>query len=159
MKFIRVYVTFRGLKRAIADWAKGEGLKRNREILSSMSSSNSPHQQPSIAFRLADRIVFQKVKSTLGLSKCVRFFSAAAPMPRSVLDYFMSLDIRILEIYGMSECSGPQLSNSNQCQRAGSIGKTLEGFQTKISKDKAVDSDGGGEIRMKGRNVMMGYLV
>ena len=31
------------------------------------------------------------------------FFSAAAPMSTDVLDYFMSLDIKVWEIYGMSE--------------------------------------------------------
>ena len=30
-------------------------------------------------------------------------FSAAAPISQEVLEYFMSLDIRIWEIYGMSE--------------------------------------------------------
>ena len=39
------------------------------------------------------------------------FFSAAAPISSEVLDYFMSLDIKILEIYGMSEISGPQTGN------------------------------------------------
>ena len=35
----------------------------------------------------------------------------------------MSLDIRIFEIYGMSESSGPQLSTTNENQKLCTIGK------------------------------------
>ena len=42
---------------------------------------------------------------------------------RETLEYFMSLDIRIFEIYGMSESSGPQLSTTNENQKLCTIGK------------------------------------
>ena len=101
-------------------------------------------------YKLANTIVFQKVKTQLGLNKCLRFYSAAAPTSMEVLEYFLSLDIRILEIYGMSECSGPQLSNTYENQKLGTIGKELAGFWNKVDKN--------GELRAKGRHVMMGYL-
>ena len=47
-----------------------------------------------LKYRLANTIVFQKVKAALGLNKCQRFYAAAAPISREVLEYFMSLDIR-----------------------------------------------------------------
>lgn len=34
--------------------------------------------------------------------------SAAAPIARSVLEFFLDFDIPIYELYGMSESSGPQ---------------------------------------------------
>jgi len=34
--------------------------------------------------------------------------SAAAPIARSVLDFFLDFDIPIYELYGMSESTGPQ---------------------------------------------------
>ena len=74
-------------------------------------------------FKVADAVVFQKIKAALGLNKCRYFFSAAAPISKEVLEYFMSLDIRIFEIYGMSESSGPQLSTTNENQKLCTIGK------------------------------------
>ena len=55
----------------------------------------------------------------------------------------------------MSECSGPQLSNTYDNQRIGTIGQELPGFWNKIDV-----FPGGckGEICAKGRHVMMGYL-
>ena len=44
---------------------------------------------------------------------------------RETLEYFMSLDIRIFEIYGMSESSGPQLSTTNENQKLCTIGKVI----------------------------------
>ena len=61
--------------------------------------------------QIADKIVYRKVKDELGFGQTHSFFSAAAPLCAEVLDYFMSLDIKILEIYGMSEISGPQTGN------------------------------------------------
>ena len=66
----------------------------------------------------------------------------------------MSLDIRIFEIYGMSESSGPQLSTTSENQKLCTIGKELPGFWAKIA---AADGDRG-ELCVKGRHVMMGYL-
>ena len=56
-------------------------------------------------------MVFSKVKEELGFGQTHSFFSAAAPISTEVLEYFMSLDIKILEIYGMNEISGPQTGN------------------------------------------------
>jgi len=33
--------------------------------------------------------------------------SGAAPIDRSVVEFFMQLDVPIYEMYGMSECTGP----------------------------------------------------
>ena len=37
--------------------------------------------------------------------------SGAAPLPRSVLDFFEEFDIPIYVLYGMSESTGPQTFN------------------------------------------------
>ena len=46
----------------------------------------------------------------------------------------MSLDIRIFEIYGMSESSGPQLSTTSENQKLCTIGKELPGFWARIAQ-------------------------
>ena len=50
----------------------------------------------------------------------------------------------------MSESSGPQLSTTNENQKLCTIGKELPGFWAKVAAD--------GELCVKGRHVMMGYL-
>ena len=41
-----------------------------------------------------------QVKEELGFGQTHSFFSAAAPISRDVLDYFMSLDIKVSASYG-----------------------------------------------------------
>jgi len=55
---------------------------------------------------LADVLVFRSVKSALGFDRCRMCLSAAAPIMKDTLDFFMSLNLPLLEIYGMSETTG-----------------------------------------------------
>ncbi|TNN22407.1 Long-chain-fatty-acid--CoA ligase ACSBG2 [Liparis tanakae] len=56
---------------------------------------------------LANNLVFKKVRESLGLDRCKLCFTGAAPITKDTLEYFMSLNIPLLELYGMSESSGP----------------------------------------------------
>eukprot|EP00095_Tigriopus_kingsejongensis_P004090 snap_masked-scaffold764_size101305-processed-gene-0.1 protein:Tk04090 transcript:snap_masked-scaffold764_size101305-processed-gene-0.1-mRNA-1 annotation:"hypothetical protein LOTGIDRAFT_234625" len=137
----------KGLKQKVGNWAKRTGLETNMKRLSGDSSGAA-----SLQYKLASKLVFSKVKQQLGFHKCTKFFSSAAPLAREVIEYFLSLDIRILEIYGMTECSGPHLCNTYQMQKVGAYAGETVGFWNKIDGDQI------GEICIKGRHVMMGYL-
>jgi long-chain-fatty-acid--CoA ligase ACSBG len=52
---------------------------------------------------LANSLVFKKVRDALGFGRCRLFLGSAAPLMRDTLDFFASLNIPIMEIYGMSE--------------------------------------------------------
>jgi len=55
---------------------------------------------------LAKALVFKKVRAALGLDRCKMIISGAAPIMRETLEFFMSLDLPLMEGYGMSETSG-----------------------------------------------------
>lgn len=69
--------------------------------------------------------------------------------------YFLSLDIPIIEIFGMSECSGGHSFSVPDAVSLETIGKGLPGCQTKIRNP---DVNGHGELMMRGRHICMGYL-
>lgn len=69
--------------------------------------------------------------------------------------YFLSLDIPIIEIFGMSECSGGHTFSVPDSVSLDTIGKGLPGVQTRI---RNADVNGQGELMMRGRHVFMGYL-
>ena len=66
-------------------------------------------------------------------------------MRREVHEYFMSIDIPLMELYGMSESSGPHTLNLIQPHgwKVGSCGKTIIGVQMKILEP---DENGEGEV-------------
>ncbi len=93
-------------------------------------------------------IVKKKIKKNLGLSKAGLKGTAAAPIPVSLLEWFDKLDIRLREIYGMTEnCA---LSHSNQKEiRFGTVGPAMESVEVKLSEEQ--------EILTKHVALMMGY--
>ena len=66
-------------------------------------------------------------------------------MHRETLEFFMAVDIPVLELYGMSESTGPQTISlkSPTRWRTGSCGKSMSGAETKIDNP---DQDGNGEV-------------
>lgn len=51
-------------------------------------------------------LAFRKVRRGCGLDRCQYLYTGAAPLSTAVLTYLRSLDMPILEVYGMSESGG-----------------------------------------------------
>ena len=96
---------------------------------------------------VAERVL-KKVLEEVGLQHCEIFAVGAAPMHRKVHEYFMSIDIPLMELYGLSETSGPHTLNLIQPDRwkVGSCGKTIMGVQMRIANP---DENGEGEVSSK----------
>ncbi|XP_047117029.1 very long-chain-fatty-acid--CoA ligase bubblegum [Schistocerca piceifrons] len=137
-----------GIRKTIASWAKSQGIQHNLDLM------NGVHYN-SIWYMMASMLVFKKVKRLLGFDRCQNFFSAAAPLSNDVKKYLMSLDIPVMEVFGMSECSGPHTLAMSRNFRLESVGKALPGLETKLHNE---DEEGEGEICLWGRHVCMGYL-
>jgi long-chain-fatty-acid--CoA ligase ACSBG len=146
-----------GIRRTIATWAKQIG---SQKWLSDQlpPEGSRVRQSPPVMYPVADHIVFKKVKQNLGLDRATWFLSGAAPITRDTLSYFGSLDMPILEVYGMSECCGPSTLAMPEAFRLGSVGPAIPGVELRIDHDPSRDPPGHGEICYRGRNVMMGYM-
>ena len=99
-------------------------------------------------FKVADRIVFSKVKARLG-GRFEFAISGGAPLAREVAQFFWGAGIEVYEGYGLTETSPVLTCNRPGSFRLGSVGKVVEGVVLRIAVD--------GEILAKGPNVMQGY--
>lgn len=95
------------------------------------------------------------MKDAIGLTRCKTFVSAAAPLSADIKKYFFSIDLPIMEAFGMSEAAGAHTLGILDAFGFDTIGPTIPGMQTKIHEP---DSEGNGEICMNGRHIFMGYL-
>ena len=109
-------------------------------------------------FDIVDSIVFKKVHAALGFLKCRNFFTGAAPISLDTLKYFGSLNIHVMELYGMSELTGPCTFCKHHYFKAGSIGAAIDGVEIKIDHVDGRDKAGEGEICIRSRGNMMGYM-
>lgn len=139
------------VRRKVASWAKSVGLQTN---LSKMNQSGAAGQPP-FGYRVAKKLVFKKVRKALGLDRCTKCYTGAAPITKDTLEFFLSLDIPLYELYGMSESTGPHTISLPTAFKLTSCGKEIPGCKTKLHN---MDEEGTGEICFWGRHVFMGYV-
>ncbi len=82
-------------------------------------------------------------------------FVGGAPLIRHTYDYFESLDIILLEVYGSTETTCPITTNHHgPGNRPGTVGQSGTGAINTILDP---DPNGVGEVACRSRNVFMGY--
>ena len=132
-------------KKALFTWATAVG----RQYHALRNASQPVPGLLQLQHRLAERLVYSRVKGALGLGRLRFAVSGAAPIAASILEFFSGLDIVILEVYGQSEDTGPTSFNRPGCTSFGTVGPPVPGVDVRIAKD--------GEILVRGPNVFLGY--
>src|SRR6185436_4599108 len=131
-----------GLKKKIAAWARGVGLAGGR-------AEQEGRPKP-IFYPVARQLVFSKVREKLGLDRARVCATSTAPISVETLELFASLGIPILEVYGMSECTGPATFSLADRYRYGKVGRAIEGTEVVTAED--------GEVLMRGPHIFLGYF-
>ena len=99
-------------------------------------------------YRLADRLVFSKLRDFFGgrLRFCI---TGGAALSDTIYLIFMGAGIPIMQGYGLTETS-PVISSNNPINvKLGSVGKPIRNVSVRIAED--------GEVETVGPNVMLGY--
>jgi long-chain acyl-CoA synthetase len=133
-----------GAKRAIGRWALGIGARASR--------LRRDHRPVPLALRiqekLADRLVFAKVRERLG-GRLRLGVSGAAPLGIDVLEFFDSLGMLVIEGYGLTETSSSLSVNDPDDYRFGTVGRAVDGCDVKLDVD--------GEILVRSETIFTGY--
>lgn len=98
-------------------------------------------------------IIKRKIKKSLG-GKIKTFIVGAAAIKPEIVESFFSLGIKVLQGYGLTECSPLVAGNNDTCYKAASCGMPIPDVEYKIDKP---NEDGVGEIIARGPNIMLGY--
>ena len=134
-----------GVKRRLIDWA----LPIGREV-SKLEGEGKPVPGGLRArHRLADRLVFGKVRDRLGGRLRIPI-SGGAPLAQEIAHFFDAVGVRIVEGYGLTECTTACSSNRPDSYRFGTVGRPLPGFEVRLADD--------GEILVRSETVFKGYF-
>jgi long-chain acyl-CoA synthetase len=143
-----------GLRKKMVEWCRDVGRRANQEMIETGEVTGLLALQ----YKLADFLFFSRLKGELGLDRLRVAISAAAPIGMDVLEFFLSCDIVVREVYGQSEDCGPTTVNFPQPGKTqlGTVGLPLPGIEVKIDDD-TYEGKEEGEILVKGDNVFKGY--
>jgi len=134
-----------GVKHRLIEWALGVGRR-----VSTLDQQGKPVPAGLAAqYRLADRLVFSKVKERLG-GRLRRPISGGAPLAKEIAEFFDAIGIRILEGYGLTECTTAATTNTSERYRFGTVGPALPGFELRLADD--------GELLIRSETVFAGYF-
>ena len=102
-------------------------------------------------FGLFKVLAYKKVRKACGLDKCTLLYTGAAPLSEATQRYLRSLDMPLLEVFGMSESCGAiaVCGPLDGSRPVGACGRPLPRGEVEIGGD--------GEVLWKGGNVMRGY--
>ena len=149
---LEVGKTTTGLKKVLATWAKEHSAMaaKERQLGGSGKSTAS--------YLIGKNVILKKVKEALGLDQCLLALTGAAPLAAHIMEYFASLDIDLLEVYGMSESTGGTTLNTPSVHQFGSVGPPVGPIEVKVEHVPGRDAAGEGEVCYRGRSIMMGYM-
>jgi long-chain acyl-CoA synthetase len=134
-----------GWKTSLFDWS----LQVGQDYWGAKDRHESVSPVLAAKHALASRLVFSKWRDGVGGS--LRFFvSGGAPLSKKLSYAFWAAGIPILQGYGMTEAC-ITCANRPDDNKVGSIGKPFDGIEMKIAEKD-------GEILIRGKNVMRGYL-
>ena len=134
-----------GVKRRLIDWA----LPIGREVSRLQAQGKTIPAGLAARHRITDRLVFAKVRERLG-GRLRLPISGGAPLAREVADFFDAIGIRILEGYGLTECTTASNFNRPERYRFGTVGPPLPGVEVAVADD--------GEILIRSDTVFAGYF-
>ena len=132
------------LTKRMFDLAIGIGMR----VSEARQAGKKPSLTLSLAYKVADRLVFSTIRERFGGR--LRFFvSAAAALDRDVAQWFDAVGIIVLEGYGLTETAAASFINRPNAYRFGTVGWPFPGTEAKIADD--------GEILLRGPGVMTAY--
>ena len=138
--------TFSPFMKAMVTWALAVGEEYN--IGYRKDQKRAPFGL-ACRYRIADGLIFSKLKKVVGIDKGRLFPVAGAALDDKLAKFFVSLGLPIMYGYGLTETTATVCCYPYHNYVIGSMGTLMPDVQVKIGED--------GEILVKGKTVCSGY--
>ncbi len=102
-----------------------------------------------LAHRIADFLVLDNIKRSMGLHRARGAATGAAPIAPELIRWYMALGLNMVEVYGQTENTGLATAMPRDRIKLGSVGVARPGTEVRLSAE--------GEVLLRGPHVFMGY--
>ena len=130
-------------------FAYEQAFRIGRRIAEARIAGRPPSAWERLAFRVADFLVLDNVKRSIGLHRARGAATGAAPIAPDLIRWYLALGINMLEVYGQTENTGLATAMPPDRIKLGSVGIARPGTEVRLSPE--------GEILLKGPHVFKGY--
>ncbi len=130
------------VKKKLFAWAAKVGIEEYRKKISTGKG------QKGFRYRLADRIIFSKVRAKLGTERCNVYHIGGAAFAPDINEFFQAFGINIIQGFGLTEFF-PVCVGYRDTGKPAYCGPMIPMVQARISAE--------GEIQLKGGMCMSGY--
>jgi long-chain acyl-CoA synthetase len=130
-------------------FAYGQAMRVGLALAEGKIQGRRPSLLQRLAFRIADFLVLDNVKRSIGLHRARGAATGAAPIAPDLIRWYLALGINMTEVYGQTENTGLATAMPRGRIKLGTVGTARPDTQVRLSPD--------GEILLKGPHVFLGY--
>lgn len=130
----------------VVTWAIATGKKYNVDTL---RIGKKPGILLQLKYTIADKLIFSKVKETLGIENGNMFPTAGAKLSDEITLFFRSIGVPITYGYGLTESTATVSCYDYTNWELGTVGQIMPGVEVKIGEDN--------EILLHGKTIFPGY--
>jgi long-chain acyl-CoA synthetase len=112
------------------------------------SDSGRPGPLLRTRHRLYDRLVYPRLRATLG-DRCRYAISGGAPLGERLGHFYRGIGLTVLEGYGLTETTAAATLNVPDAFKIGTVGRPLGGTAVRVAED--------GELQVHGGQLFAGY--
>jgi len=95
-------------------------------------------------------VIFRALQNFIGLRKAKIALTGAAPIPPRIVQFFRTLGVPLVEVYGLTETSGMSVGQRREHLLPASVGEAVAGTELKLGDQ--------GELLLRGDIVFEGYF-
>jgi long-chain acyl-CoA synthetase len=125
-------------RQAIFKWAVGVG----REVARLNSDQKSVPVPLALKYKIADQLVFSKVRTKLGGNIRIAV-SGGAPLSAELCEFFHAVGVKIVEGYGLTETTAAITVNRPDNYSFGTVGLPLGDMEFRLASDGEIQARGG----------------
>jgi len=133
-------------KQGLVTWALAVGKQHNLDYL---RLGKTPSLKLKVKYAIADKLIFSKVKKTIGIENANMLPTAGAKLSDDINIFLRCIGIPIVYGYGLTETTATVSCFDYVGYEIGTVGKIMPDLQVKIGEDN--------EILVKGKTVFRGY--
>ena len=137
---------FSPFMQGIVTWGLATGHQYNIDYL---RLGKKPGILLQLKYTIADKLIFSKLKQTLGIENANMLPTAGAKLSDEILLFFRSIGVPIIYGYGLTESTATVSCFEYVGWEAGTVGTIMPELEVRIGED--------GEIQLKGKTIFPGY--